>query len=257
MNGKRNMIIVCAAFALAACGGGGGSSEDEVLQQGTVAQGVYKGAITGGAYPAFQMLVLENGEFWAMYGTQSASTFGVAGFVQGTGVSSGGAFTSTNMKDFGYAPAVGGNLNAAYNASAGTISGTLTALGNTVSFSGAPNSGSLYNYDAAASLGTLSGNWTLTSLMSGETISLSVGPSGALTAHSSLGCSMSGSAAPRPSGKNVFNISLTFGASPCRLAGQTATGIALAYPLANGQTQFLFAGFDSSRAYGVAAVGAR
>jgi hypothetical protein len=74
---------------------------------------------------------------------------------------------------------------------------------------------------------------------------------------SSGGCSYTGTVAPRASGKNVFSVSMTFGAAPCALAGQTATGMAVAYPLSNGQTQLVVAAVDASRSYGAAAFGTR
>jgi hypothetical protein len=76
-------------------------------------------------------------------------------------------------------------------------------------------------------------------LLDGETATLTVASNGAIAGISSLGCSFTGTITPRPSGKNVFNTTLTFGGAPCALPGQSASGIALAYPLANGMTQLL------------------
>jgi hypothetical protein len=42
------------------------------------------------------------------------------------------------------------------------------------------------------------------------------------------------SVTPQPSGKNVFNVPLNFGVSPCALPGQTASGVGVSYPLASG-----------------------
>lgn len=191
-----------------------------------------------------------------MYGTRTSTLFGVAGFVQGSGGSSNGNFTSSTTKDFGFSPAVAATTNASYNATAKTISGTVSANSQTVAFNGGPIAASLYDYNAAASLTTVSGSWTTTSL-TGETIALSIATTGAFTATSSVGCRFSGTVAPRASGKNVFNVSLTFGTAPCALAGQTATGIATAYPVASGRTQLLVSVVDSTRTYGTAAFGTR
>jgi hypothetical protein len=49
---------------------------------------------------------------------------------------------------------------------------------------------------------------------------------------------------------------MTFGAAPCALANQTATGIAVAAP-EGGSTQLLVAAVDGTRTYGAAAVGTR
>lgn len=246
--------MACASV-LSACGGGGGSGADTPAAI-AAAEGVYGGTLTGSTSTAFQILVLENGDFWSMYGTQGASTFGVAGFVQGTGTSSGGSFTSTNSKDFGFVPALAASTSATYDPTARTISGALTATTGVVKFTGGPIAGSLYNYSTAAALSSVSGSWTTTSL-TGERVALTISSSGSFTATSALGCNFSGTAVPRASGKNVFNVSLTFGASPCALAGQPATGIAVAYPLASGQTQLIVAVTDSARTVGSAVFGTR
>jgi hypothetical protein len=244
-------IAAVASAVLVACGGGGdGPSQDPI------AQGVYGGGLTGSTSSSFQMLMLDGGQFWSIYGTQTASAFLVAGFVEGTGTSDGGSFRSTNAKDFGFAPGLTGTINATYNNEAKTINGTFTPSGGTVGFNGGPIPGSLYNYDTPASLSAIAGNWSLTSL-NGEGISVSVSSGGAITALSEFGCSFSGTATPRSSGKNVFNVSIQFGAAPCLLPNQSASGVAVVYPLAGGGTQFIFAGTDSSRTYGTVAAGTR
>lgn len=153
-------------------------------------------------------------------------------------------------------PAVAATASARYDATAKTISGTLSSSARTVTFDGGPIAGSSYHYNAAASLTTLAGSWSTTSL-TGETVALTISPAGAFTATSSLGCSFGGTVAPRASGKNVFNVSLTFGAAPCALPGQIATGIAVANTLSSGRTQLLVAVVDSTRTYGTAAFGSR
>jgi hypothetical protein len=243
--------LVFAGY-LAGCGGGGG----DAAPAGPTAEGVYGGTLTGSTSNAFQLVVLETGEFWAMYGTRTSTSFGVAGFIQGTGVSNNGSFSSSNTKDFGYAPALSGSTSASYNSSAKTISGTVSAGGSSIGFSGGPINGSLYNYDTPATISTVAGSWS-TSSSTGETISLTVANSGTFAANSSRGCSFGGSIVPRSSGKNVFNVTLTFGAAPCGLPGQSVSGVAFAYPLASGQTQLLVAVVDSSRTVGEFVVGVR
>jgi len=179
----------------------------------------------------------------------------VAGFGQGTGTSDNGTFTSTNFRDFSEVPAVAGRVDATYNRSTPSISGSVTVAGSSVGFSGGAIAGSLYNYDTPASIATISGTWNLTDLAS-ETVSLSIAPTGAFTAVSA-GCVFTGSVTPRPSGKNVFNVSLTFGSAPCVLAGQSAMGIAVAYPLATGGTQLIVAAVNGARTQGAAAIGVR
>lgn len=254
------IAMALSALALVACGGGGGGggTAATVTTSASAVEGVYGGTSTGGSYSAFNLLVLENGDFWSLYGTSTTTALSVRGFVQGTGTNnaSNNTFTSANAKDFGFAPAVAGTVSATYNTTAKTISGTLTGTSGTSSFSGGPIAGSLYDYSQPASLTTVSGSWSTTSV-SGEGIALTIASNGAFTATSSLGCNFSGTVTPRPSGKNVFNVAVSFGAAPCALAGQAATGIAIAYPLANGKTQLLVSVVDGTRTYGSALFGSR
>jgi hypothetical protein len=242
-----NMLL-----ALTGCGGGG----DSGTTAGPSAEGVYGGTLTGSTSSGFQMLVLENDEFWAMYGTQTSTQFFVAGFLQGSGASNNGAFTSSNARDFGFNPAIAGTASANYNATAKTISGSVAAAAGTVNFAGGPIAGSLYNYNAPAQISAISGAWSLTAL-TGEGISLTVLSTGSFSAVSALGCKFSGTITPRASGKNVFNVGLTFGASPCIYAGQPASGIAITYPLSTGRSQLILAGTNTGRTVGTAAFGTR
>jgi hypothetical protein len=222
----------------------------------TGAEGLYSGTLTGMLSNAFEMIVLENGDFWSLYGTQSATSFSVNGLAQGTGFSSGANFTA-NMKDFGFQPSVSGTVSASYNATTKTISGTMSEPKGTVTFSGGPVVGSLYDYSAAASLATISGYW-LTSNLSGESIALNITANGAFTGNSiTSGCQFSGTITPRPSGKNVFNVAATFGPAPCGLPNVVATGIAVAMPQANGKTQLSIAAVEGTRSYGTVVFGTR
>ena len=91
----------------------------------------------------------------------------------------------------------------------------------------------------------------------GETANAMISSSGDVTGFTSRGCTFTGTVAPRPSGKNVFNVSITFGGSPCVLLGKTATGIAIQYPIGQAQTELELAVISSDRTEGVAAVGNR
>ena len=251
-------ISLLALAALAGCGGGGDSSTPVTAAPAPIpaAEGVFGGTLTGSTSRAFNLLVLENGDFWTLYGTQTANVFGIAGFVQGTGTSNNGNFTSSNAKDFGFSPAVSNTVNATYDPTTKTISGKAVAGTSTVTFTGGPVAGSLYDYNSPSSLTTIAGAWSTTSL-TGDGVAINIASSGSFTALSSLGCAFSGTVTPRASGKNVFNVALTFGAAPCALAGQSASGIALAYPVSGGKTQLLVAATDTTRNYGAAVFGTR
>ncbi len=62
---------------------------------------------------------------------------------------------------------------------------------------------------------------------------------------------------PRASGKNIYNVALTFGPLPCDLPNQPAAGIAVIYPLTSGKSQLIVAVTDATRTIGGASFGVR
>lgn len=247
-------------MTLLACGGDGASSSPTTTTTTSFGspEGVYAGTTSSTTSPNFQMLVLENNDVWTLYGTQSSSQFLVRGFIQAIGNASGGNYASTVANDFSASGVVGnGAVSATYNNTAGTISGAASITGSgSVSFSGGPISSSTYNYNTAALISSIQGAWSL-SAITGESLSINIASTGSFTALSGLGCNFSGTISPRSSGKNVFNVAMTFGSSPCALPGQSATGIALSYPVTGGRNQLLIAGFNTTRTAGTAAFGIR
>lgn len=215
------LSVLGVALSMAGCGGGG---DDAGSAPSSNAEGAYAGTLTGSASSAFELLVLENDEYWSLYGTSSGGTLFVAGFIQGTGMSNIGSFASSNARDFGFSTPVQGTVSASYVVGT-SIQGTVSAGGQIVTFSGTPIPPASYSYSTPASITDIQGSWSLTAL-GGAPATLIVSAAGALTG-SSQGCSFSGTITPRASGKNVFNVSLTFGSAPCVLPGQSASGIAI------------------------------
>lgn len=251
-----------SAALLVACGGGGSSSTtSSTSSSGTTtttatAEGAYAGSLSGSpSSTAFELLVLDDGSFWSLYGTESAGILYVSGFVQGSGTSNGTSFTSTNARDFGSVPATAATINASFVPGT-SISGTATSGGATLSFSGTTAAIAPYNYSTPAQLSDVAGSWNMT-LLDGETAAVSVSSAGAMTGISSQGCQFSGNVVPRASGKNVFDATVTFGASPCSLAGQTATGVAVFSATTTGTKQLIVAVTDATRSYGTVAFGSR
>jgi hypothetical protein len=243
--------LLTAVLLLTACGGGG----DDTPATSTP-EGAYSGTLIGSSSAEFQLLMLENNEFWTLYGNSSAGIFRVAGFVQGSGTASSSSYSSSNVKDFGFSPAASATLGASYNAPAGTISGTFNNSGALTSLSGNRFPASTYNYNTAASMASVVGTWSLQAL-TGETVALTLAANGNFTGSTSLACNFTGSLVPRSSGKNVFNLGINFGPAPCRLPSQTATGIGLWLPLAGGGKQLILAGTNAARTEGTAAFGTR
>lgn len=260
MNSIRAAIAAITVTTLTACGGGGG--DDAAPAQPApptstipMPEGLFGGTTT--APSEFQMLVLEDGGFWAVYGTQA----GPAGFVQGTITGTPAVMLAADAKDFGASPATPANVrDLTYSnlANGGySLGGSLTSFGQRVVFNGESFQSLAYDYSQPASLSAISGGWALQTTL-GEDVLLSILPSGAISARGAgSGCTMAGNVQPRASGKNVFNVSLTFGPAPCALPGQSAHGVVIAYPLNGNRTQMVVTLVDASRSFGVAAGGVR
>ena len=192
--------------------------------------------------------MLEDGSYWALYGVNSSNTFFVSGFVQGFGTSNNGSY-SGDSRDFGFSPAATGTVSAQYTLNP-SIVGTITTGNRVVNFNGGAIANSAYVYSRAAAVSEIVGTWSL-QLSNGETLPITISNAGSVVGVSSRGCRITATATPRPSGKNIFNVALTFGAAPCLLAGQPANGIAIVYPIAAGGTQLGVAVIDASRSNGL------
>ncbi len=228
-------------------GGGGTGRAPSVVAK---AEGTYSGRTSNAA--DFISLILENDQFWTLYGvTDNFGTLRVAGLVQGNGTSNNGVFTASNTKDFYYTGAVTiGTLNASYVPGV-SFNGTFSG----VTFAGAPPVDTTYSYNSPARLSDITGFWP-GEFMDGNLGSLSIASSGTFSGSSS-GCSFSGALTPRASGKNVFNVTLTFGAFPCLLPFQSATGVGVWYYIPGFRKQLILAGTDLARTAGSAFFGTR
>lgn len=243
--------LLSAAMLLAGCGGGG-SGESTRAGAGDI-EGAYEGSISSGY--THSTVILEDGRYYAIYGQETDGVSYIVGLIQGDGVANNGSFTSTNLRDYVFDGSVySGVLSASYREDSG-FSGSISDGTNTATFTGMPLGGNPYNYKSAANLSNITGSWTLTTLQN-ESITMNIQSGGSFTASASGGCSFDGTILPRASGKNVFDVNLTFGPAPCELAGQSANGIALEY-LIEGQRQFIIAGTTTDRISGTVMFGAR
>lgn len=250
--------------ALAGCSDGGGSSA-QLSGDGTVnppaggstgLQGAYYGTTANNI--AFDTLVLDGGRFYVLYGQRVGDALAVSGFIEGSGTSNNGSFSSTDARDFSDGTNTPATISISYGTGTGLtgsifINGATTA---TDTFSALPVT-SGYDYATAAKLTDISGNWTLTAV-TGEQVPLTIdGTNGNLNA-SVNGCTISGTVTPRTSGRNVFDVSLTFGnETACTRPNETATGNAISYLLPDGRRQIVIAGTNTARDAGTALFGVR
>lgn len=212
-------------------------------------QGMYAGKLTGNG-SLFNSLVLEDGQYWGFYSASTTGTLNPVGFVHGLGSASGGKFMSQDIKDFGPRPAVAGNISADYTgmASFGGVINMPNATNPNINFTGAVLDDATYRYLALPQVTDLAGTHNVGGTLG--THVMQIGANGVFSG-TAQGCNYSGTLAPRASRRNVFNVSWTFGAGTCSLAGQTGTGIAYSY-MANdgGSRQFVIAAYNAARSAG-------
>jgi hypothetical protein len=84
--------------------------------------------------------------------------------------------------------------------------------------------------------------------LDGSTAAFSIDSAGVLSG-TNLGCSLTGTVTPRASGKNVFNVAIHFGASPCTAPNQDASGVAISY-ITGTQRQFIAAAENAAKTQG-------
>jgi hypothetical protein len=217
------LCMVSMWFTMSSCGGNSAPIHGGPIIAGQ-AQGVYVGTFTGG--DAFGALVLPNDNFYAVYGISSGNTAST-GVLAGIGVESNSSF-SGNLTDFSNSGTIAsGSFSSTFTAGAG-INGSISEPGKslTFTFTGAVPPASTFNYNTAAQLSSITGVWT-GAIMEGETTTVSVHSTGDFVGATEFACNFSGTAKPDGSGKNFFDVTLTFSGAPCIAAGQTVSGFAI------------------------------
>jgi hypothetical protein len=246
---KKVLIFCTVSLMMVGCGGnyssssnsnGGGGGGGGVNYAGQ-AQGIYSGTASSGY--TFSTIVLPNDKFYAIYGTVSGNQLLLFGMITGQGTSGSSTYTAS-VTDFLSTGGVKSGSLTASDVPGSSLNGTLTENGTMTTFTGTSVLGSPFDYgtisfETPASLSTISGTWTGT-LLDGMTTTVTISSSGSVTGSSS-GCSFTGTVAPDSSKKNFFDVSLTFGGSPCAFPNQTATGIGVEYLLSDGVTHQLLA----------------
>jgi hypothetical protein len=159
--------------------------------------------------------------------------------VAGQGKSGNDTITA-NLTDYFYTGQTFTDTLTATDVPGSSVSGTLTENGMPITFNGTALATTSFNYNTAASVSAISGTWTGT-LLDGTPATVTINSNGTVSG-SNLGCSFSGTVAADTSGKNFYDVSLTFGASPCLFPNQTATGVGVYYLLSDGVTHQLLAG---------------
>lgn len=194
-----------------------GGSDDTPAQTAST-EGFWSGTASTG-YDV-DLVVLENGETWGVYSSGDVIYGALAGKTSTSGDRLSGSGLDFNLPD--------------RSVTQGTYSGTVSTkesisvtLSNGSSFEGTYDA--LYEQPASSSaiVGDFSGPG-VSGAAPFQTVAVTIEPSGQMTMHETLGCSGSGTIKPRASGKNVYDLSLTFSGATCTLGnGMTVRGIAV------------------------------
>ena len=247
----KNILLLCGvSVMLISCGtsynnvgGGVGSGAGETGAGGNVVagdvQGVYSGIASSSGY-TFWTIILPNEKLYGIYGTVNGDQILLDGMITGQGTTNSSGYTAS-VTDFFHTGSVKSGTFGASDFTGAGLDGTLAENGTVTTFTGTSVLGSVWDYgttfQTSASLSSISGTWTGT-LLDGMTTTVTISSSGSLTGSSS-GCSFTGTIAPDSSNTNFYDVSLTFGGTPCAFPNQTANGIGVEYLLSDGVTNQL------------------
>jgi len=211
----RRSSPVVVMVLLAGCGGGGGASggAEDPAPVLAVTSNPVEGYWSGQTADAFgaDILILEDGSTWGVY----TDTVKVVGAVRGASSGEQGRF-SASLVEYSFinnlAPEFGFNGTVRPRTSIEATSTNGRGLALTYRSS----------YDQATSQQVIAGRYQF----DGNTI-FSIDTAGTVTWTVSTDCVLSGSARPRPTGKNIFNLALTYVGAGCSHGdGTNVTGVA-------------------------------
>jgi hypothetical protein len=239
----KNILLLCGvSLILISCGtgynsnvgGGGGSGSGQPEE----VEGVFSGIASSGY--TFWIIILPNDELYGIYGTVHGNQLLLDGMITGQGTTNGSGY-SASVSDFFYTGSVKSGTFNASGFTGASLDGTLTEGETVTTFTGESVLGSVWDYGTTfqtpASLSSISGTWT-GALLDGMTTTVIISSTGGVTGSSS-GCSFTGTVVPDSSRTNFYDVSLTFGGSPCAFPNQTANGIGVEYLLSDGVTNQL------------------
>jgi hypothetical protein len=236
-------LIACAAALMSGCGGGGGGGSN--TPSINTAEGLWKGTSSSGAN--VNIAILENGEAWGGATLSNTLISAIAGTATGNGTS-----FSASGSEFSF------NSN---SVGTGSYTGTVTQKQRIQATS---NNGSTidlaYNsyYDQGVTAAEIAGSYTLsgrTARYSITNMNFTVGANGSFTIVDN-GCTTTGTATPRASGKAIVNVTAT-GTGTCILGnGVSLSGIAVLDKTTTPNTLSVIA-LNSSKSDGLVLIGRR
>lgn len=228
MNVKKALLTAPLVTVLAACGGG--SSDDSAGMPVTPADPAPEGFYAGTSDIGAQLLgvVLDNGDYYVLYGEDVGGVYELEGVVQGRGTARGDRFTSSNVRDFNFVDGqvYQGSLDATFTRQQ-NLTGEVVedGTGEEVGFSLAYDDSYEQTPDLTEDAGTYQGTALNPAGQSGADVDIDA--QGNFSGEDDLGCQFDGTVTPRESG-DVYNLSVTFDGNVCTYDGETLNGIVIA-----------------------------
>lgn len=234
-------LTTALAVLMVACGGGGATDVTApTMAAANPLAGGWAGTSTSGN--AVQSIILEDGRMWAIGGVVSSGVLFVNGLSRTTLQTSGSTLSASDLRSYSLAAGTSatGSLTGSFVIGTSlTATATLVGGAGTATINLAPAPATSYDYNTTATLAAVAGSWP--GSFSNDTGTMLVTANGTFSATTSLGCRLSGAFTPRASGKNVYDITVSFGAAPCGLPNGSAAGNAIITNLTNGQHQLIVA----------------
>ncbi|TFZ05624.1 hypothetical protein EZ313_02885 [Ramlibacter henchirensis] len=245
----RSLMPAVVTLLVAGCGGGGGGGEGGSGEggapeaQGLAARNTAEGRWTGQTSSGFRVdaVILEDGQTWGLYSDGDSPV----GAVQGSTATAGGNLSATlteySLLDDTAADAVfNGTVQEKSTIDATASTGTRLLLSYDV------------NYERAASNAELAGTYAI-----GAAGQVTVDSSGQFTWAASAQCTLGGRLSPRPSGRNVFDASLTYSGAACPHANGTSISGVAYLDTASAPARLVALALRPDRVIGFFAIGVR
>jgi len=279
---QRALGAWCCGW-LVACGGGGDGPGAQVAAAPTAPaapaspttlvgrdfglQGAFGGTLTGTNSQDIILVTDGIGSLWAVYGTDAANDFKVAGLLTGDYNS-----TSTTTRyrsdgvDWGATGTAWGlwqsvQLELSLDPTTPTMSGTVTSAIGARTIAGGALPADRYQLAAPATLDPVRGHWDLTTSQ-GRQLSIDIAADGVISGTSGQ-CAVRGAIKPSVSGHNVFALAMSFqaGAYSCdsepHAGSDGVYGFALAYAPIGGGLQLVIGAWNGWDPIHLAAAGKR
>jgi len=210
-------------------------------------EGLWTGTLNSGY--VVNALILENGEYYTTIGQTSGNNFLVSAFDYGNYITVGNVGQSYFREFYTNGSSNLGSGIGQVNTGV-SLNGTVALQGyNPISLNLIPFTTSSYNYNQPANINDITGSWSGYFLASSNVLTtFNINSNGTFTGSAST-CTFTGTIAPRPSGKNVFNATVING-SACINPGLVQTGIAISYITNTGKRQLVASGLDATKSIG-------